>query len=110
MARQAHEMKRQRGYMRLQWQSMRQQLAEMQASGEQTDDLIEFAEKQVAALRNSANAMFDSVEAQNRISSASLKSANAAKEGADAAQKNLELIISKERARLIIELTDTHSI
>jgi hypothetical protein len=104
MARQAHEMKRQRGYMRLQWRSMRQQLAQMQASGEQTDDLIEFAEKQVAALRNSANAMFDSVEAQNRIASASLKSANAAKQGAEAAAQNIELYISKERARLRVSM------
>jgi hypothetical protein len=66
--RQAHEMKRQRGFMRLQWKSMREQaalmesqLSEMKSSGAQTAQLITHADNQVKALLASATAMQKSI-------------------------------------------------
>ena len=82
MARQAHEMKRQRGYMRLQWKSMgeqavlmEEQLKEMQEAGKRANGQAQVFERSVAASEKSA----------------------------DAAKENIELYISKERARLRIE-------
>jgi hypothetical protein len=76
MARQAHEAKRQRGYMRLQWKTMRQQVTEMQGTAKQTAKLIEHAGIQ----------------------------ADASLESAHAASANVEAFIQKERARIKVQV------
>jgi hypothetical protein len=80
---QAHEMKRQRGFMRLQWKATRDQLAQMESAGHQTDKLIKHAEAQVAALADAASA---------------------AKDSAEAATLNANAVINTERAWVVPEL------
>jgi hypothetical protein len=83
MRRQRHEMRRQRLVMSSQFETMKAQLQEMQDASQQSDRLIEQAAKQAEQLTAVANA---------------------GKLSAEAAQQNIELIIRKERARLIFEI------
>jgi hypothetical protein len=83
MTRQAHEMKRQRGYMRLQWKSMGEQVSEMR--------------RQVIEMASQTEVLKSSVATAE-------KSAEAANSNANTAKKNIEIFISKERARLRVEM------
>jgi len=78
MTRQAHEMKRQRGYMRLQWKAVGEQARLM------TRQLTEMGE-QTGVLKASVAI---------------------AEKSADAAKDSVEMFISKERARLRIDMID----
>jgi hypothetical protein len=78
MARQAHEAKRSRGYMRLQWKAMgiqagimeqqratmKEQLSQMIASGKQTDDLI----KEAISQTQNMDGQLEQMQTQTRLS------------------------------------------
>jgi hypothetical protein len=59
---------------------------------------------QVWVLIRQANIMGKHAEHLKNLTAAANDSARAAKEGADAANKNIEMFISKERARLVVDL------
>ena len=101
---QAKEMKAATDVMRGQLTAMQGQLVQMDSSGKQTDKLIKHASDQVAALNQAAGSMQDSAEAGKMGAAATLKAAIAAKESADATRESVEMFISKERARLRIDL------
>jgi hypothetical protein len=83
MRRQRHEMRRQRHVMYRQWRAMQAQLGQMESASGKTDELITQAGKQADATN---------------------KSADAATLNAQAAKESIEMFISKERARLRIDM------
>jgi len=94
--RQAGIMDQQRATMQSQWTTMQGQLAQMQASGGQTDALIAHAKTQAGHMEGQLTQM----SVQSDILKKSVK---AAEDGADAAKKNVDLLASKERARISVE-------
>jgi hypothetical protein len=98
--RQADLIGRQVTLMTGQLEAMKGQLAQMESAGKQTKALIDRASDQASALRRSADALRDNARAGKVTAVAMQRAANAAKKSADAALKNIDIIKSKERARI----------
>jgi hypothetical protein len=102
MAHQAGEMTQQRVAMTGQLKAMEGQLKQMESAGSQTKALISRASDQASALRRSADALQLNARAAKVTALATQKAANAAKKSAEASLNSIDIIKSKERARIRI--------